>query len=186
MSDSKAELKGAVLLGLLRDAKSMPGGIPSLMESIPADVRANYFSSSIVHGKWYNYGALAALIDAYSRIPGHSGAAAFQELGARMAERDFTSLLKIYAMVATLARLADVPRQVWVQRFRQAGVASSELGDRSFRFTISDFPEIHPMQCEILTGYGGAVGRQKDKGFATVHDRCVHRGDPDCSWNSTW
>jgi len=42
------------------------------------------------------------------------------------------------------------------------------------------------MQCEILTGYGGTVGRQKDERFTTVHDRCIHRGDPHCSWNSTW
>lgn len=186
MSDSTAELKGAVLLGLLRDAKSLPGGVAALMETMSADVRQTYFASSIVHGKWYSYDALAALIDAYSRLPGQGGAKSFRELGTRMAERDFTSLLKIYAMVATLARLADVPRQIWVQRFRNAGVASSQLGDHSFRFTISEFPEMHPMLCEILTGYGGAVGRQKDDGFVTLHDRCVHRGDPDCSWNSTW
>jgi hypothetical protein len=186
MGNSTAEVKGAVLLGLLKDAKSLPGGIPELMEMMSADVREAYFASNIVHGKWYSYGALASLLDAYSRLPGKGGAAHFRELGARMAERDFTSLLKIYAMVATLARLADVPRQVWVQRFRNAGTASSQMGDKNFRCTISEFPEIHPLLCEILTGYGGSVGHQKDGRFFTVHDRCVHRGDPDCSWLSTW
>lgn len=186
MSDPAAEFKGAVLLGLFRDAKSLPGGIPSLLEKIPDDLRATHFGSSIVHGAWYRYQALAALLDAYARISPQGGGAVFRQLGARMAERDFTTLLKIYAMVATPTRLADVPRQIWVQRFRNAGVATSETGDRCFRFTITGFPGIHPMQCEILSGYGQAVGRRKTASFTTVHDRCTHRGDRDCSWNSTW
>ena len=186
MSDSSAEIKGAVLLGVMRDAKTLEGGIPSLLEKMPADARATYFSASIVHGKWYSHAALAALLDAYSRVLEQGGGANFREVGAGMAERDFTTLLKIYAMVATPARLADVPRQIWLQRFRNAGVATSEAGDHAFRFTITGFPGIHPKQCEILTGYGGAVGRRKTASFTTVHDRCVHRGDRDCSWSSTW
>ncbi|GEM_PF-6066984 len=186
MNGPPAEVKGAALLGLLSEAKTLPGGIASLLELIPAGVRTTYFASSIVHGKWYSYEALAALLDAYSKIPGHSGEAGFRELGVRMSERDFTTLLKIYAMVATPTRLADAPRQIWLQRFRNAGVATSEPGDHSFRFGIAGFPGIHPMQCQILTGYGGAVGRRRTATFTTVHDRCVHRGDRDCSWNSTW
>jgi hypothetical protein len=157
-----------------------------LLEKIPADIRTKYFASNIVHGMWYSYQALAALLDAYSRVLGHGGGAEFRQLGVRMSERDFTTLLKIYAMVATPARLADAPRQIWLQRFRNAGVATSEPGDHSFRFTITGFPGIHPMQCEILTGYGGAVGQRKTESFKTVHDRCVHHGARDCSWNSTW
>lgn len=186
VSKSVAELKGAVLLGMMRDAKTLPGGIPNLLEKMPADVRATYFAASIVHSMWYSYRALAALLDAYSQVLGHAGGADFREIGVRMAERDFTTLLKIYAMVATPTRLADVPRQIWLQRFRNAGVATSEAGDHNFRFTIAGFPGIHPMQCEILSGYGGAVGQRKAASFKTVHDRCVHRGGKDCSWNSTW
>ena len=103
-----------------------------------------------------------------------------------MAQRDFTTLFKAYALISSPQRLADVPRKIWVQRFRNAGTADSEPGDRSFRFTISGFPGIHPMQCEILTGYGLTVGRQKTTSFTNVHDRCVHRGGVDCSWRSTW
>jgi len=183
---SPAELKGAVLRGLMRDAKTLPGGIPALLEKIPGEARAAYFASNIVHGMWYSYQALAVLLDAYSGVLGTGGGVEFRQLGVRMADRDFNTLLKIYAMVATPTRLADAPRQIWIQRFRNAGVATSEPGDHSFRFTIAGFPGIHPMQCEILSGYGGAVGKRKTASFKTVHDRCVHRGGQDCSWISTW
>ncbi len=186
MTPTDAELKGAVLRGVLRDAKELPGGIDGLLQKVPADDRDTYFASNIIHGSWYSYRAFAALLDAYAKLPGHGGAAAFRRLGERMAQRDFTTMLKAYALISSPARLADVPRKVWVQRFRSAGTAGSEPGDRRFRFTISGFPDIHPMQCEILTGYGLAVGRQKMKSFANQHDRCVHRGDADCSWLSTW
>ena len=35
-------------------------------------------------------------------------------------------------------------------------------------------------------GYGLATGRQKTSNFSSVHDRCVHRGNLDCSWLSEW
>ncbi len=186
MNATLAELKGSILRGVLRDAKETTGGIPGLMEKMPAEHRKEYFAFKIYHGSWYSYVAFTALLDAFSGVPGQRGAIAFQELGKRMAIRDFTTLFKAYALVSTPTRLAGVPRKIWLQRFRNAGTASSTPGDRNFRFTIAGFPDMHPMQCQILTGYGLAVGRQKTKTFANSHDRCVHRGDKDCSWLSTW
>ncbi len=186
MTITDAELKGSVLRGVLRDAKELPGGVPRLMERVPEEVRKAYFAHNIIHGSWYSYRAFAALLDAYSTMPGHGSAASFKRMGERLAERDFTTLFKAYAMVSSPQRLADIPRKIWVQRFRNAGTAESEPGDRNFRFTIVGFPDIHPMQCEALSGYGQAVGRRKTASFTTVHDRCVHQGGHECSWLSTW
>lgn len=187
MELSTVELKGSILRGVLRDAKeSVRGGIPRVMEALPPEIREVDFGRNIFHGMWYPYTAFAALLDGYGRAMGAAGPSVFQQLGMRMAERDFTTLLKAFAMVSGPARLADVPRKIWVQRFRGAGTASSEPGDRSFRFTISDFPGIHPKHCELLTGYGLASGRNKTSAFTNTHDRCVHRGDRDCSYLSRW
>lgn len=186
MSQGTAEVKGAVLRGVLRDAKDTPGGIPALLEKMPEATRQRFFKTNILHGLWYSYEALAALLDAYERIPSNASASAARALGARMAERDFTTLLKVYALVASPLRLAGVPVKIWEQRFRNAGTSKSEPSDGRFRFTVLGFPWMHPMLCEILTGYGQAVGRRRTATFKTVHDRCVHRGHTECSWLSTW
>lgn len=186
MSGVAPEVKGSVLRGVLRDAKDRPGGIVALMERIPEEKREEFFGSKIYHGFWYSYEALAVLFDAYREGMGSVDADAIRATGARMAQRDMTTLLKAYSMVVTPSRLAAIPVRIWEQRFRNAGRSDSERGDRSFRFTISDFPEMHPMLCEILTGYGQQVGLQKTKDFKNTHDRCIHRGDPDCSWLTTW
>jgi hypothetical protein len=182
-----AELKGSILRGVFRDAKeSIPGGIARLMEGVPPEIRKAHLSSNIIHGMWYPYEAFSALLDAFARAPGHSRPEAFRQLGARMAERDMTGLLRVYAMVTSPVRLAEVPRKIWEQRFRGAGSGSNEAGERSFRFTISGFPEIHPMHCQVLIGYAVATGRRNTKSFDTVHDRCVHRDDSTCSFLSSW
>ncbi|HSM51068.1 MAG TPA: hypothetical protein VLA75_06680, partial [Thermoanaerobaculia bacterium] len=178
---------GSILRGVFRDAKeSIPGGITRLMEGVPSGIRGAHFSSNIIHGMWYPYEAFAALLDALSRAPAHGRPEAFRQLGERMAERDLTTLLRVYAMITSPTRLAEVPRKIWEQRFRGAGVAASEVGEMSFRFTISGFPGIHPLHCELLTGYGLATGRRSTRTFDNVHDRCVHRGDRECSFLSRW
>ena len=182
-----AELKGTILRGVLRDAKeNLPGGIDRLMQGVAPTIVETCFATNIIHGSWYSYEAFAALLEAYSKAPGFSGPDAFVNLGKRLAERDLTSLLKVYAMVASPVRLADVPQKVWTQRFRNAGSGSTEKGESSFRFTITGFPDIHRLHCELLTGYGLDTGLRKSKSFATVHDRCVHKGDAACSFLSSW
>ena len=182
-----AELKGLILRGVFRDAKEMlPGGIDRLMQGVVPTIRETFFASKIIHGSWYPYEAFAALLEAYSKAPGFAGSDAFVSLGKRMADRDITGLLKVYAMVASPVRLAEVPQNVWAQRFRSAGSGSTEKGESSFRFTITGFPGIHRLHCQLLTGYGLATGLGKSKSFTTVHDRCVHKGDSACSFLSTW
>ena len=39
---------------------------------------------------------------------------------------------------------------------------------------------------ELRTGDGLAIGLDKSKSFTNVHDRCVHKGDKECSFLSTW
>jgi hypothetical protein len=73
-----------------------------------------------------------------------------------------------------------------MQRFRNAGSGVVEKGERSFRFTITDFPQIHPLHCGMLTGNGQTTGKRSVKTFSTSHDHCVHRGDRDCSFLSEW
>lgn len=182
-----AELKGSVLRGVFRDAKEIvPGGTERLKQALPQHIREAHFSSNIIHGSWYPYEAFSALLDAYAELPGNSRLEAFRRLGERMAERDFTTLLKVYAMVVSPRRLADVPRKVWEQRFRGAGSATCVVGERDFRFTISDFPSIHPMHCAIMVGYGEFAGRRNTKTFTSLHDQCVHSGSRVCSFLSQW
>lgn len=186
MAATKPQTKGSVLRGVLRDAKEQPGGIPAVLDRVSDDDREAFFGKNILHSLWYPYEALSVLLDAYALVLGGHKAMAFRELGARMAERDFTTLLKAYALISTPTRLAGAPARIWSQRFRNAGEACAEPGDRCFRFTIEGFPEMHPLLCEILTGYGLTVGRQKTASFTNTHDRCISRGDACCSWMSTW
>jgi hypothetical protein len=182
-----AELKGTILRGVFRDAKeNLPGGIERLMQGVAPTITEAHFASNIIHGSWYPYEAFAALLEAYSEVPGFASPNAFVNLGKRMAERDISSLLKVYATVASPLRLAEVPQKVWAQRFRNAGTGRTEKGESNFRFTITGFPGIHRLHCELLTGYGLNTGLRKSKSFATVHDRCVHKGDSVCSFLSTW
>lgn len=183
----EAEVKGAVLRGILKDVKEKsPGGIPNLMDALPEDIRTAHFEAPVLHGSWFPYRALGALLEAYSGLIAPNQPQIFREVGRRTAERDVNTLLKVYAAVSSPIRFADATATVWGQRFRYVGTNSVEKGDRSFRFTISGFPGIHPLHCELLTGYGQSTGLRAAKTFHAVHDRCVHRADGECSFLSRW
>lgn len=187
MDTLRPELKGPVLRGVLRDAKEMlPGGAAQLVAALPQEVRQAHFGQNILPGGWYPYEALSVLLDAYSRLLAPGRPETIQEVGARSAGRDLNTLLKAWSLVSSPSRIADMPAMIWRQRFRNAGAAASEKGVSSFRFTIAGFPGIHPLHCEMLTGYGRAWGRQWAKSFENTHDRCVHRGGGDCSFFSSW
>lgn len=185
-----AELKGSGLRGVLKDAKERcDGGIPALIEALPSDIREAHFSQPILHARWYPYEAFGALLDAHVHVVGRGNPQEISDLGGRMAARDFNTLLKIYSKLSSPQRLAGVPNRVWSQRFRDAGHATSEpgaKGERRFRFTIDGFPGIHPLHCHLLTGYGLAAGLRWAETFTNTHDRCVHRGDNECSFLSEW
>ena len=187
MNSPRAELKGPVLRGVLRDAKeTLTGGAAALVRALPRDIREAHFGESILQGAWYPYEALGALLETHLRLLDPGRPQAMQEVGARSAGRDLNTLLKAWSLVSSPSRIADMPALIWRQRFRNAGLASSEKGESSFRFTIADFPGIHPLHCEMLTGYGRAWGRQWAKSFENSHDRCVHRGASECSFFSSW
>jgi hypothetical protein len=187
MDKLRPELKGPVLRGVLRDAKEMlAGGAAQLVAALPREVRQAHFGQNVLPGGWYPYETLSILLDTYSRLLAPGRPEAIQEVGARSAGRDLNTLLKAWSLVSSPSRIADMPAMIWRQRFRNAGEAASEKGDSSFRFTIAGFPGIHPLHCEMLTGYGRAWGRQWAKRFENTHDRCVHRGGADCSFFSSW
>ncbi len=183
-----AKVKGVVLRGVLRDVKELaPGGIPRFMEALPATVRTADFSRNIVHGMWCRYEAFAALLETYLAQVGFGRASAVVDLGRRAAERDLGTLLKIYAAVSSPHRVGSHAAAVWNQRFQNAGaMAFEEKEERSYRLTLSGFRAIHPLNCEFLTGYGAGAGRTWVASYTVVHDRCVHRGQANCSWLSTW
>jgi len=182
-----AEVKGAVLRGILRDAKEhCPGGVPRLVDALPEDIRSSPFGAPILHSSWYPYRALGMLLETYSRLIAPHNPRVFRQVGLRTAELDVTTLLKVYAAISSPMRFADASARVWEQRFRNAGTSDVEKGDDSFRFSIRGFAEIHPLHCELLTGYGQSTGLRAAKTFTVVHDRCVHRGDSHCSFLSRW
>lgn len=181
------EAKGPVLLGLLQDSKeTLAGGTSELVSALPEEIRASSFESKVRHASWYPYAALAGLLDTYSGLLAPGRPAAFEDVGARSAARDLNTLLKAWALISSPARIADMPAMIWNQRFRHAGKASTEKGESWFRFTISGFPGIHPLHCRMLTGYGDSWGKRWTSSFVNSHDRCVHRGDADCSFVSRW
>lgn len=183
-----AKVKGVVLRGVLRDVKEVaPGGIPRFMEALPPAIRSADFSHNIVHGMWCRYEAFAALLETYLAQVGFGRASAVVDLGRRAAERDLGTLLKIYAAVSSPHRVGGHAASVWNQRFQGCGTMTvPDKGERSFRLTLTGFRAIHPLNCEFLTGYGAGAGRTWVASFKVVHDRCVHRGQVDCSWLSTW
>ena len=183
----EAEVKGAVLRGILKDVKEeCSGGISGLLDLLPDEIRTTTLAVKVFHSTWYPYRAFAALLEGYAALIATDDPTIFREIGDRTAERDANTLLKVYASISSPIRLADVSARVWSQRFRNAGTGVVEKDERSFRLTISGFPDIHPLHCELLTGYGRSTGLRSTKTFSTVHDRCVHRGDADCSFLSQW
>lgn len=156
------------------------------MRTLPDDVREAQFGTRILHGSWYPYSMLAVLLRAYLELLGPGQPQLIREVGARSAQRDLNTLLKAWSVISSPSRVAEMPAVIWRQRFRNAGVAEAEKGESSFRFTIAGFPEISPLHCEMLSGYGLAWGRVWTKEFSSVHDRCVHRGNADCSFLSRW
>lgn len=181
-------VKGVIFRGILRDIKEVfPGGIPKFLESMPPSIRERDFSYNIVHGVWYPYETFIAMLDTYLHVIGNGRQASLEELGERAAVRDLGTILKIYAKFSSPQRIGEQSSTIWPQRFKNSGYMTiTEKQDRSFRLSVKDFKEIHPLNCFFLTGFGRGVVRTWRKKAIVLHDHCVHHGDEDCSWLSSW
>jgi hypothetical protein len=184
---AEIQVKGTVLRGFLKDIKtSYPKGIPGFLELIPEEPRSCYFAQRIMHVGWYPYAALVLLLDTYYEHVGRRNRRSVFELGARGADRDLGSTLQVMTWLTKPHIVGQRAQSVWKQKYNRGEMTVAESWDDGFRLELTEFPEVHHLNCELICGYIQGFGLRWRKTFSAKHDRCVHRRDPLCSFVASW
>ncbi len=140
----------------------------------------------ILHNQWYIYAYLVVLLEAYYQHVARYEDYKIVELGIRAAHRDLTGILKIYTLVTSPFAVRERAPLIWSQKYSAGEMVFDRKWDNGFDLELRGFPEIHRLNCLMVTGYIEGFGKNWRPTYRTAHDRCVHRGDPVCNFRSTW
>jgi predicted hydrocarbon binding protein len=183
---SDIEIKGFAIRGLLRYAKqTLPGGIPSLLDSLePTD--KELFSDSVLSTSWYSYRTFTALIDGLIRAKGGSPTKMF-EVGEFSGTQDAGTIFRIVMTLSSVKRVIGACPRFW-KRYSTAGdFELLSIEDGKVDVALVGFPEIHLGHCELAAGWMKGLGESAGaKNAAVKQTRCVHRGDQRCEFVATW
>ena len=183
-----AQIKGFALRGLLKYVKesSYPGGIPGLLEKLPAEDKP-YFSEKILSSLWYPYPAFSALAQTISREIAKGDDAVLREVGHASGRQDLGGIFRFITAILTIERVVRRSPAFWRRYCDTGELGVTESGPGHFTVQISDFPDIDPAHCHMITGWILGLGDGTGARDLDVQKlRCVHRGDPYCEYRGTW
>ncbi|MCS7312113.1 MAG: hypothetical protein NZ742_04270 [Acidobacteria bacterium] len=183
------QVRGTVLRGVLRHVhvkETVPGGVPVYMTYLSSKDHEEYFSKNILHTQWYPYAALVVLLQAYYQHIARYRDQKIIELGIFAAHRDLTATLKAYSLITSPFAVGARSRLIGSQKYSVGQMVMARKWDAGFDLELRGFPEIHRLNCLMVTGYIEGFGKNWRSTYHTTHDRCVHRGDPVCNFRSVW
>lgn len=179
-------MKGFAFRGLFRFAKkTLPGGIPALLESLePAD--RQLFDETILTTSWYPYHAFTVLLDGLIEAKGGAPEEMFA-VGEFSGTQDAGTIFRIVMTLASVERVVGACPRFW-KRYCSAGDFDPTLVEPGrANVALNGFPEIHPGHCHLAAGWMKGIGETAGaKSVAVKQTHCVHRGDSRCEFAATW
>jgi|FaiFalDrversion3_1042247.scaffolds.fasta_scaffold16170_2 hypothetical protein len=185
--ETQAQVRGTVLRGVFKDVKEMmPGGVSAFMAHMPVSDRQEYFAKEIRHIQWYPYRALVVLLETYYQHVARYNPQKIVEMGIRAAQRDLTTIMKIYGVLTSPFTVGERSQLIWAQKYSKGEMVLVRKWDNGFDLELRGFPDIHRLNCLLVTGYIEGFGYNWRKTYRTTHEHCVHLGHATCVFHSVW
>ena len=182
------QIKGFAIRGLLKYVKDsgFQGGIPTLLESLPADIQP-VFGERILSSLWYPYPAFAALAQAVEREIGDGNSMLLEDVGRSSGRRDLGGIFRFITAILTIERVVRRAPAYWKRYCDTGDLEVINVDSGHFTVRLSGFPQIDPAHCQMIRGW--ILGLGEGTGAKNVDIRkvsCVHRGDSNCEYQGTW
>lgn len=182
------EIKGFAVRGLFKFIKHSghPGGIPAIVEKLPADVRGG-LRNNILSSKWYPYPLFTSLLEVMDREIGRGEIGFMDRVGESAGSQDAGTVFKVVAVFTSTKRIVGYGPSFWKRYCDTGAFEVVESSDTSFHVALTDFPNIHRFHCQLVLGWVQGLGRVAGAtGIQVKQVRCVHRRDARCEYKATW
>jgi predicted hydrocarbon binding protein len=155
-----------------------------LGELVAADRRE---LEGIVPVGWYSLALYARLIRAVDQVFGYGDLSLVVQIGRFEAERDLTTIHRIFLRLASPAFMLEKQADYW-RRFHDTGQwVVQRDAERRVTAYLDDWGYVDPALCREVVGY---VTRSFEligaKNVRMEHSQCRGRGDPRCVFLGRW
>jgi hypothetical protein len=136
---------------------------------------------------WYSLALYARLIHAVDKVHGYGDLSLVVQLGRFEAERDLTTIQRLFLRLASPSFILEKNRDYW-RRFHDTGQWTVErLGEGRVRAFIDDWGVADVALCRELVGYVGRLFELVGaKNVRMEHVRCRGRGEARCEFLGRW
>ncbi|GEM_PF-2050790 len=143
--------------------------------------------ASVLPIGWYPLSLHTRLIHALDIVHGYDDLSLIVQLGRFKAERDLSTIQRMFMRFATPALMFDKTADYW-RRFHDTGQWKVVRPDsNSVHATLSDWACVDAAQCRELVGYLGRVLElARTKSPVMQHTMCRARGDAVCIFEARW
>jgi hypothetical protein len=136
---------------------------------------------------WYPLALYARLVRALDEAHGTGDLALVVQLGRFEAERDLTTIHRIFLRMANPAWAIEKTDEYWRRSHDTGTWTIAQLSDTSIGGTLADWGVVDHALCRELVGYLGRVLELVGaKSVIMEHPRCRGRGDADCYFHARW
>jgi hypothetical protein len=142
--------------------------------------------SSIVSVGWYSLPLYARLIHALDDVHGYGDLSLVVQLGRYEAERDLTTIHRIFLRFTNPAFIVEKTGEFW-KRFHDTGEWKVEREPNGVAGTLEGWGCVDHALCRELVGYLSRVLELVGaKNVVFEHPRCRARGDGQCFFRARW
>lgn len=185
-----AEARGTAFLGILKHVRVTlgPNAVSRAIAVAPAATR-DVLAKRVLKLRWYPYEAYAGFLGALEQEFAAGNEDYCRELGAVAAERDLSTIYKIFRLLYGPQRLIQSCTRVWAQYYRNAGrMTALSCEPHDTRLRIEGFAEMAPAHCKLMEGWMiGAMGVLGVRvGPDARETACSSRGDTHHEFSCTW
>ena len=186
MTETLATTKGAILRSLLKfiDSDLTEAQRTRAFEALAPDER-ELVGRPILAGEKIPERMHNPLPVEASRAKGES----LEQWGRRAGRAELADSVGVYrffVMVLTPASMMRKASSFWSTVHSQGKLAVESPEPHKARVLLTQFPS-EPAHCARLAGWMEGAGELTGaKNVDVVHDACIARGAPECSWQITW
>lgn len=136
---------------------------------------------------WYDLGVYDRAHEAIDRVLGSGDASLMRPLGRFCANRDLTTVHRVFARLSTPTYLLGKYGEYW-RRYQDTGVWTvNREGERTVRASLAQWASRSEASCERLAGYiEGFLDTIGANGTKVERVRCRSRGDRVCEYVAVW
>ena len=164
-----------------------PEGFARLVEGLP-EAERTLFSSPVLEGAWYEFGALTTLMRAASGKVGlPSGRTLAWDMGRFSAERAFGTVYRMFFRFADIAFICKRAASLYPALYDSGEMRLVASDAKTATIRVSGFAEPCPEFCDRALGWiERTLEMTGAKHVRVDHPVCAARGDAHCDYRGSW